>query len=274
MAHHTDPEEGNRAAAREAVESLSGIEDPALRRGALLARLAAATPEVGAALLSGLMELAADRHPTAAVLVPLLADLRQVTAVLGQRRMAALLVAARDSGRHGVVRLLTAQSARRASDGPEAEPERAAMDHVPLGWRKQLGRTGSRDVLDRLVYDPQPSVIENLFANPRLTEREVVRIAAHRPTSAAILAVVFRQPRWIARYAVKRALALNPYTAPAQAIGLLPSLLSQDLELIAADETLHRDVSSAAADLLAARRPAAAAPSSARGTDTDLQSRS
>jgi hypothetical protein len=271
MPRRRDLEEGDRAAAREAVESLTGIEDPALRRGALLARLAAMAPEAGAALLNGLMELAVDRHPAAAALAPLLADVRQVTAVLGQRRMAALLAAARDSGRHGVVRVLTTQIARRASDGPEAQPERTTMDHVPLGWRKQLGRTGSRDVLDRLVYDQQPSVIETLLANPRTTEREVVRIVAHRPTSAAILAVVFRHPRWIARYTVKRALALNPYTIPAQAIGLLPSLLSQDLELIADDETLHEDVSSAAGNLLAARRPDAERGPSADAASAVLQ---
>lgn len=240
--------------ARAAIEALAAIEDVTLRRGALLARLAGLDAAAAAALLDGLLALAAARHPTAQEALVLLADTRGVAAALGQPRMAAILEAARDAGRTELVRLLAGKPGRRTGDGPEAEPERTSMDHLPLGWRKQLGRTGSREVLDRLLYDQQPSVIENVLANPRLTETEVVRIAAHRPTSAAILAVLFRHPRWLARYRVKRALALNPYTPPAQAVGLLPSLLTQDLELVAADETLHADVASAARSLLAARR--------------------
>lgn len=241
--------------ARAAIAALAAIEDASLRRGALLARLGGLAPDAAAHLLDGLLALAAQRVPGAQEAVLLLADTSGVAAALGQSRMAAILEAARDAGRIEVVRLLLERRSRRTGDGPDAQPERTSMDHVPLGWRKQLGRIGSRDVLDRLLYDQQPSVIENLLANPRLTEREVVRIAAHRPTSAAILAVVFRHPRWLARYRVKRALALNPYTAPAQATSLLPSLLTQDLETVAADETLHPDVAAAARALLAARRP-------------------
>ncbi len=249
------------AEARAAVQALAAIEDARLRRGILLARLGELDAGAAAALLDGLLALAAApaTRPAAAgaaareALVQL-ADTPGVAAVRGQARLAAILEAARDAGRIEVVRLLAERRGRRMGDGPDAQPERTSMDHVPLGWRKQLGRTGSRDVLDRLLYDQQPSVIENLLANPRLTEREVVRIAAHRPTSAAILGVIFRHPRWLARYRVKRALALNPYTAPAQAASLLPSLLTQDLEAVAADETLHPEVSAAARNLLDARR--------------------
>ncbi len=254
MTHATGSGPADRTVAAPVVESLAGVEDPAMRRRAFLSRLAGLDPEAAAAFLNGIIALSIERHRSAAALVPLVADLRTLTDALGQRPMGAILDAARRTGRAGLVRLLTAQAARRGyDDSPEGGDDQSGPSGLPLGWRTQLGRTGSRDTMDRLVYDQQPRVIENLLTNPRCTEREVVRIAAHRPTSARILAVVFRHPRWVQRYQVKRALALNPYAAPAQAIGLLPSLLTQDLEAIAGDQTLHRDVAAAAATLLVAR---------------------
>ncbi len=253
MTRITGSGSSDRELAAPLVESLAGVGEAALRRRAFLSRLAGLEPGAAAALLSGIVELSVERHPGAAALVPLVADLRTLTDALGQKFMAAIVSVARQTGRGGLLRLLTAQTAKRAYDGTPEAGSSSGPSSLPLGWRTQLGRTGSRDTMDRLLYDQQPGVIENLLKNPRCTEREVVRIAAHRPTSAKVLAVVFRHPRWVQRYQVKRALALNPYAAPAQAIGVLPSLLTQDLELIARDETLHRDVASAAATLLAAR---------------------
>lgn len=250
-ARRSGPTDRERAAPL--VESLAGVEDAALRRRAFLARLGGLEPDAAAGFLNGIVELSVERHAGAAALVPLVADLRTLTEALGQKAMAAIVQVARATGRGGLVRLLAAQAARRSYDDTPEAGGSSGPSSLPLGWRTQLGRTGSRDTMDRLVYDQEPGVIENLLKNPRCTEREVLRVAAHRPTSAKVLAVVFRHPTWSQRYPVKRALALNPYAAPAQAIGLLPSLLTQDLELIARDETLHADVSRAAATLLAAR---------------------
>jgi hypothetical protein len=258
----------DRAVAREAADGLIGIEDPSFRRGALLRRLVALGAADASAFLNGLLQLAEERHAGAAALVALLADVEDLAGALGQKAVAAILEAARDGGRVAVVRLLTSQAPHKAAAVVLTDPDRPGGDDLPLGWRTQLGRTGSRDAMDRLLYDPNPRVIENLLRNPRCTEREAVRVAAHRPTSAAVLSVVFRDPRWSTRYAVKRALVFNPYTTPAQSIGLLPSLLTQDLALVAGDETLHREVVAAADRLLEARgavsaRPAAPLPETA-----------
>jgi hypothetical protein len=249
----------DRAAAREAADGLLGIEDPAFRRGALVRRLVALAPPEAAGFLNGLLQLAEERHAGAAALVPLLADVEELAAAIGHNAMAAILEAARDGGRPAVVRLLTSSVPRTAA-AAGTDPDRPGRDALPLGWRTQLGRTGSRDTMDRLLYDPDPRVIENLLRNPRCTEREAVRIAAHRPTSPAVLSVVFRDPRWSVRYTVRRALAFNPHTTPAQAIGLLPLLLTQDLALAASDETLHREVVAAAERLLEARGAVTARP--------------
>lgn len=87
----------------------------------------------------------------------------------------------------------------------------------------------TRLVLDRLLHDRDPRVIAALLDNPRLAERDVVKIAAMRPTRAEVLACIAGHPRWATRYRVRKALAFNPATPLPLARALLPTLLHQDL---------------------------------------------
>ena len=122
---------------------------------------------------------------------------------------------------------------------------------LTLGERKQLARGGRRDLLDRLLRDPDPSVIRLLLGNPRLTEPNVITIASRRPTHPDIQREVYGARRWIARYRVKRTLALNPWTPTDLAIRLLPFLTGPDLELVSTDAELGAPVRAAAAKLKA-----------------------
>jgi hypothetical protein len=62
----------------------------------------------------------------------------------------------------------------------------------------------------------------------------VLVIASRRPTRREVLRVVF-ESAWMQRYAVKRALVLNPYTPGDLAVRLLPTLALNDLRAIAND---------------------------------------
>ena len=61
-----------------------------------------------------------------------------------------------------------------------------------------------------------------------MTESDIVRLCARRPVSTEVLREVFRSPRWIVRYPIKVALALNPYTPLDIALQLAPHLQAQD----------------------------------------------
>jgi hypothetical protein len=61
-----------------------------------------------------------------------------------------------------------------------------------------------------------------LLGNPRVTEAEVVKLAASRRAGPQALEIVAQDDRWIARYPVKLALANNPATPARIALGLLP----------------------------------------------------
>ena len=58
---------------------------------------------------------------------------------------------------------------------------------LTLGERKSLARRPDRAMLDRLLHDPHPDVIRRLLRNPRLTEDDVVRLAARRPGRPEVL---------------------------------------------------------------------------------------
>ncbi len=108
---------------------------------------------------------------------------------------------------------------------------------VTLGERKSLARSNDRNLLARVLRDPHPHVIRILLGNPTLTETDVVRLCARRPVSTEVLREVFRSARWIVRYHVKVALALNPYTPLDVALQLTPQLQGPDLRrMLAADE--------------------------------------
>jgi hypothetical protein len=121
---------------------------------------------------------------------------------------------------------------------------------VTLGERKSLARRSDRDLIARVLRDPHPHVIRILLGNPTLIEADVVRLCARRPVSTEALREVFRSARWIVRYQVKIALALNPYTPLDVALQLAPHLRYQDLRRVLGAEELHADLREACRRLL------------------------
>jgi hypothetical protein len=153
----------------------------------------------------------------------------------------------------GVAGLLAGGPARRSLDEDAAARADARNFPETLGFLKTKARTATDpDALSRLALACEPSVVRNLLLNPRLTEPDVVRLAARRPARAEPLVEVWRS-RWGARHAVRRALALNPYLPPEVGAKLVPLLLRTDWEEIARDAGLHPGVRAEAQSLLTAQ---------------------
>lgn len=109
---------------------------------------------------------------------------------------------------------------------------------LSLGERKSLARKGDRDLIVRVLRDPDPSVIRILLGNPALTENDVVRLCSARPLPPLVQREVFRSPRWVTRYRVRLTLVLNPYTPLDVALQLALHLSQQDQQRIANAEDL------------------------------------
>jgi hypothetical protein len=103
---------------------------------------------------------------------------------------------------------------------------------VTLGERKALARRPDRDLMQRLLTDPHPAVIQRCLHNPRITEDDVVRVAARRPGHPEVLAEIARST-WTHRPRVRMSLVLNPATPEDIAARISGLLLRPELELVA-----------------------------------------
>lgn len=113
-----------------------------------------------------------------------------------------------------------------------------------------MARKPSVRQIERLLYDPDPRVIRTMLGNPRLTEGDVLKITSSRRSSPEVLETIAHDPRWIARYLVKLALVYNGHTPARIVLGLLPSLLQQDLRDVAGAAGVPADIRAGAKRLL------------------------
>lgn len=160
---------------------------------------------------------------------------------------------ARDAGLDSVAEMFL--SARRETN-PTIDEAFTGNEHLdlPLGVRRSAARTSDRHTLDRLVHDRDHRVISLLLNNPRIIERDVVRIAAMRPQRPEVLVEVARHRKWSSRYPVRKALACNPYTPAPVARRLMPTLLRQDLRFAVESGAMGPEVREEARRVLR-RRP-------------------
>lgn len=181
------------------------------------------------------------------------AVLRALHSGVGLQPWAALRDAAAALGEDEVSALLSNAPAQRAFDhGARGYVDRE-MAARTLGLRRQLARSLDRDVLNRLMHDQDPTVLQHLLENPRVTERDVLLAAARRPTQPAALEEIFRSRRWAQNRRVRKALALNPYCPPALAAAALSLLTRPELREVAADAHVDGGVRAQARRLLARR---------------------
>ena len=103
------------------------------------------------------------------------------------------------------------------------------------GERKALARAHRVELIRALTNDPDPMVVEILLENPHLTEDDVVRMAAKRPTSEVCQKLIYKDSKWRARYHVRLALARNPHTSIPVAIRSMVTLRGKDLKDISND---------------------------------------
>lgn len=116
----------------------------------------------------------------------------------------------------------------------ERVPDYGRGRSLTLGERKSLARRPDRAMMERLFTDPHPDVIRGLLRSPKVTEDDVVRLAARRPGRAEILAEVARSPKWMHRARVRLTLLLNPSTPLELAAPITGLLVRQELKLVVA----------------------------------------
>jgi len=126
---------------------------------------------------------------------------------------------------------------------------------LSLGERRALARRPSRATLDKLMSDPHPMVMRIVLNNPRITEEDVVLMAAQRPAVPA--AVVEIAKAWSHHGRVRVAIVLNPGSPPAVSVPLLGLLVRSELAEVRRAADLPAPVRATARDLHEIRPPLA-----------------
>jgi len=238
---------------------LRALPEASMRRQRLLERLEELTPDAAYALVAAVL-----RRPAAPA--PHLLSLREILQELLREGGAGrsldpglcreLYLRAEAADDEFTMRLFgVTGSAAAMRDESSALPRDVA--EISLGMRRALARGVDLGMLDRLLLDADPVVIEHLLANPRITEEHVVRIAARRPIPASTLDCIQRSRRFGHRVAVRTALARNPYCPAPLAIALLGALPLRAVHDMADDSTLHPETRRHAAAELARRQGSA-----------------
>lgn len=128
---------------------------------------------------------------------------------------------------------------------------------LTLGERKSLARKPDRGTMDRLLRDPHPDVIRMVLAGPKVTEEDVLALAARRPCRPDVLTEIARQPRWAHRPRIRMALVLNPDTPLEIAAPVVGLLMRHELRLVATSPTVAPAVRALCLEHFERRPPAA-----------------
>jgi hypothetical protein len=146
-----------------------------------------------------------------------------------------------------------ARSLPRPEEAPV--PDYGGGRELTVGERRSLARTPSRRAFDKLLSDPHPLVIRQLLENPRLTEDDVVRIAARRPVRPEAVQAIARSGRWLKRPRVRLAILLNPGSPATVAMPLLAACTRSELIEIVHGVDTSKVLRGTARELLARRPP-------------------
>jgi hypothetical protein len=102
------------------------------------------------------------------------------------------------------------------------------VDKLTLGERVASARRCSQALIKVFLFDADPRVFAALLVNQRLREDDVVLVASSERTPIEHLLLLAADKKWSYRYAVRKALVLNPRTPRSTAASQLRFLTKTD----------------------------------------------
>ncbi len=217
----------------ETVRTLARIVDIRQRGYALAGRLAGLEIEAAVDTVKAIREMALVGDEDCLRLYNALTVTGILAEVLGAEKMSSLVEAAQSRAEYDTVALFLDLPHEGRDEVPFQHFRDAALKETSLGMRKTLARKPDFKLISRIAQDQDYRVIEILLNNPRLTERDVIRIGATRPTSPKVLENIFNHPKWICRYAIKKVIVLNPHSPLSMSLKLLTFMRLEDLNHVA-----------------------------------------
>src|SRR5215212_1689497 len=106
------------------------------------------------------------------------------------------------------------------------------IDRLTLGERISSARRCSPALIKAFLFDPDPKVFEALLVNQRLREDDLLLLATSPRARPEQLVLLAGDRKWSYRYAIRKALVMNPLTPRSTAAAQLRYLSAKDLRLI------------------------------------------
>ena len=106
------------------------------------------------------------------------------------------------------------------------------VNKLTIGERVASARRCNLTLAKALMFDPELSVFEALLTNSRLREEDLVSLASSPRATPEQLRMLSDDRKWSYRYAIRKALVLNPSTPRAAAASQLRHLRRNDLREI------------------------------------------
>jgi hypothetical protein len=106
------------------------------------------------------------------------------------------------------------------------------IDKLTLGEKVASAKRCSAALIKILLFDPDPKVFSALLLNQRVREDDLLLITGSDRASAEKLLLIAGDRKWSSRYAVRKALVLNPRTPRSTAASQLRFLTNRDLHQI------------------------------------------
>jgi hypothetical protein len=106
---------------------------------------------------------------------------------------------------------------------------------VSLGEKISAAKRCSAALIKVFLFEPDAKVFAALLINPRLREEDLLLVATSESVSAEKLQLLASDRKWSFRYAIRRALVMNPSTPRFAAASQLRFLSRRDLRIIQDD---------------------------------------
>ena len=108
----------------------------------------------------------------------------------------------------------------------------ARVEKLTLGEKIASAKRCSAALIKIFLFDPDPRVFSALLLNQRVHEEELLLVASSDRASAEQLRLLAADSKWSYRYAIRKALVLNPITPRSIAASQLRFLSVRDLREI------------------------------------------
>lgn len=106
------------------------------------------------------------------------------------------------------------------------------VDKLTLGERIASARRCSTALIKVFLFDSDPKVFSALLINQRLREDDLLLLATSPQATPEQLRLLGEDRKWSYRYAIRKALVMNPITPRATAAAQLRYLRAADLRMI------------------------------------------